>query len=262
MDWWEDEFCERLAAGSRFIVRYDHRDTGESVSYEPGAPTYTGRDLVDDVLALLDALELSRVHVVGMSMGGAIAQLVAIERPERVASLTLISTAPSAPGPDDPDLPTMSDESGARFAAIREPTWSDTASVVEYLTELACASAARSRPFDEAAFRELARRVVERTTNVESSMKNHEAGEGLPRWRDRLRAMRIPTLVVHGTEDPVVPHGNGVALSAEIPGARLLTLEKTGHELPRATWDALVPAILEHTSPGATTAEVNRPAAR
>ena len=248
MDWWEDEFCERLAAGSRFVVRYDHRDTGESVSYEPGAPPYTGRDLIDDALALLDALELSRVHVVGMSLGGAIAQLVALERPERLASLTLISTAPSAPGPEDPDLPTMSDESGARFAAITEPTWSDPASVVDYLTEIARASSARSRPFDEAAFRELACRIVERTTDIESSMKNHDVADAVPRWRERLRDLPVPTLVVHGTEDPVVPYGNGVALAAEIPGARLLTLEATGHELPRPTWDVVVPAILEHTS--------------
>jgi pimeloyl-ACP methyl ester carboxylesterase len=68
MDWWEDGFCERLAAGGRFVIRYDHRDTGRSITYEPGAPGYTGSDLVEDAVGVLDALGLPRAHVVGMSM--------------------------------------------------------------------------------------------------------------------------------------------------------------------------------------------------
>src|SRR5687768_11365616 len=78
MNWWEDEFCERLAAGHRFVIRYDLRDTGESVSYEPGAPQYTGADLVADAVGLLDTLEVGRAHVVGISMGGGIAQHMAL----------------------------------------------------------------------------------------------------------------------------------------------------------------------------------------
>src|SRR5215207_8520717 len=109
MDWWEDEFCERLATGSRFVIRYDHRDTGESVSYDPGAPPYAFHDLVDDAVDLLDHFGVAGAHVVGMSMGGAIAQLMALDHPDRVDSLTLISTGPARPGPDDPDLPAMSD---------------------------------------------------------------------------------------------------------------------------------------------------------
>jgi len=248
MDWWEDELCERLAAGSRFVVRYDHRDTGQSTTYAPGAPPYGLRDLVADASALLDALRLSRAHVVGMSLGGAIAQLLALDHPGRVASLALISTGPSAPGPDDRDLPAMSDETGAQFAAAREPDWSDRAAVVDYLTHLARVSAARSRPFDEAAFRRLAGRVFDRTVNMASTIKNHNAIEGGGRWRERLGELDVPTLVLHGTEDPVVPYGNALALAREIPGARLLTLERTGHELPRAVWDVVVPALLEQTA--------------
>ena len=105
MDWWEDEFCMRLVAGGRFVVRYDHRDTGQSASCEPGAPTYTLDDLVADPAALFDRLDLSAAHIVGMSMGGGLAQGVALGHPGRVASLTLIATAPAAPGPEDPDLP-------------------------------------------------------------------------------------------------------------------------------------------------------------
>jgi pimeloyl-ACP methyl ester carboxylesterase len=249
MDWWEDEFCERLAAGPRFVIRYDHRDTGRSVSYEPGAPPYSFSDLVGDAVGVLDTFGQARAHVAGISMGGAIAQLVALDHPDRVASLTLISTSPSAPGPDDPDLPAMSEETVAQFA-IDEPEWSDRAAVIDYMVHLARVSAARSRPFDEAAFRELAARVFDRTANIESSMRNHNVIDGGDRWRDRLGELSAPTLVVHGTEDPVLPYGNALALSKDIPGAQLLTLEHTGHELPRRVWDVVVPAILEHTSGG------------
>jgi pimeloyl-ACP methyl ester carboxylesterase len=250
MDWWEDEFCERLAAGSRFVIRYDQRDTGRSVSYEPGAPPYAVRDLAADAVGLLDALGVGRAHVVGMSMGGAIAQLLALDHADRLASLTLIATAPAGPGPDDPDLPAMSEATRERFAQVAEPDWSDRPAVMDYLVHLARVSAGSSRPFDEAGMRALWERVLDRTANIEASMKNHAALEGGERSRERLRDVDAPTLVVHGTEDPVLPYGNGVALAREIPGAELLALEQTGHEVPRAVWGVLVPAILEHTSSG------------
>jgi pimeloyl-ACP methyl ester carboxylesterase len=247
MDWWETAFCERLAAGPRFVIRYDHRDTGQSVSHEPGAPQYAGPDLTADAVGVLDALGVGEAHVVGISMGGAIAQLVALDHPGRVASLTLISTSPAGPGPDDPDLPTMTEGTVAEFA-VDEPDWSDREAVIDYIVHLARVSAARTRPFEEAEFRELAGRVVDRTKNMESSMKNHDLLKGGERWRERLGGLRTPTLVIHGTEDPVLPYGNGVALANDIPGAELLTVEHMGHELPRAVWDLVVAAILEHTS--------------
>jgi pimeloyl-ACP methyl ester carboxylesterase len=247
MDWWETEFCERLAAGPRFVLRYDHRDTGQSVTYEPGAPGYAGPALITDAVGVLHALGVGEAHVVGISMGGAIAQLVALDHSDRVASLTLISTSPAGPGPDDPDLPTMAGETVAQFA-VDEPDWSDREAVIDYIVHLARVSAARTRPFDETEFRELASRVVDRTKNMESSMKNHDLLEGGERWRERLGGLSVPTLVIHGTEDPVLPYGNGVALADDIPGAELLRVEHMGHELPRAVWDLVVPAILEHTS--------------
>ncbi|HEV8278172.1 MAG TPA: alpha/beta hydrolase [Streptosporangiaceae bacterium] len=246
MDWWEDDFCERLAAGRRFVVRYDHRDTGRSVSYQPGAPPYTLRDLAADAVGLLDTFGLARAHLVGMSMGGAIAQLVALDRPGRVTSLTLIATSPA--GPADPGLPGMSPQTRARFAAIAEPAWSDRTAVIDYVVQLARVSAGRSRPFPEAATRELARRALDRTVNVESSMTNHHAMKGDDHWRERLGELTAPALVVHGTDDPVLPYDHGIALAKEIPGAHLLPMEQVGHELPRAVWDVVIPAILWHTS--------------
>jgi len=249
MDWWEEGFCKRLAAGPRFVIRYDHRDTGRSVSYEPGAPQYTLRDLTTDAVGVLDAFALESAHLVGMSMGGCIAQLAALDHPDRVASLTLISTSPTA-GQSDPDLQEMSDElDQAPFGDEEAPKrdWSDRGAVIDYIVE-GERSVAGSLPFDEAAKREIAARIFDRTANLASSMTNHYIMDAGDRWRERLGEIGAPTLVVHGTEDPVFPYGNAVALEKEIPGARLLTLERVGHEMPpRALWDVVVPAILRHT---------------
>jgi pimeloyl-ACP methyl ester carboxylesterase len=182
---------------------------------------------------------------VGQSSGGAMAQVMALDHPQRVASLTLIATSPAGP---EPDLPPMTDEARAAFGAIAEPDWSDREAVIDYLTEQWRAGAGRSRPFDEQGTRALSARVVDRTRNIESSLRNHYAAEGGERWRERLAGLATPTLVVHGTEDPLFPLGHGEALAREIPGAELLALEGAGHELPRRDWDIVVPAILAHTS--------------
>lgn len=249
MDWWEDEFCQRLAAGARFVLRYDHRDTGRSVSYEPGAPSYTLRDLVADAVGLLDGFDLSHAHIVGISMGGWIGQLMALDHPERVASLTLISTRPTGHGASDPDLPEMSEKLHAHFGEeAAEPNWSDQAAAIDTIIA-GQRPFSGSLPFDEAAVRAIAARVFERTVNIASSMSNHFIIDGGERWRERLGEIGVPTLVMHGAEDPLFPYGNALALAREIPGARLLPLERTGHEMPpRAVWDIVIPAILRHTS--------------
>jgi pimeloyl-ACP methyl ester carboxylesterase len=244
---WEDEFCERLAEGSRFVIRYDHRDTGRSVTYPPGAPGYTGEDLVSDAAGLLPALGVSRAHVVGFSMGGAIAQLLALDYPDRVASLTLISTSPGT----GTDLPGMSAELRAYFAdPPPDPDWSDREAVIDYLVDDERVYAAASRPFAESERRELAGRIFDRTTDVAASMKNHWALESGESWRERLGEIRVPTLIFHGTEDPLFPIGHALALESEIRGARLIRLERMGHELPREVWDVVVPELLRHTAHG------------
>ena len=243
MDWWEDDFCERLAFGSRFVIRYDLRDTGQSVSYEPGAPQYGGQDLVADAVGILDVLRVGSAHVVGISMGGGIAQHLALDHADRVASLTLISTSPGGPG-----LPPMSDELRARFAQpAAEPDWSDRQGVVDYVIE-DLRGYAGSVTFDEEEMRALVGRIVDRTANIESAMTNHSILEGGEPLRPRLSELTMPTLVLHGTEDPLFPYGHAEALAAEIPGAKLVPLEGVGHEMPpRPVWDQVVAAILDHT---------------
>jgi pimeloyl-ACP methyl ester carboxylesterase len=245
MDWWDVEFCRRLAAGGRFVIRYDHRDTGQSVSYPPGVPGYTGLDLVGDVVALIDTLAGGRAHVVGLSMGGGIAQSLVVEHPDRVATLTLMST--SAGGND---LPPMADRMEAAFADPEpEPDWADRDAVVEYLVEVERPFAGPDS-FDEAYVREVTRQVVERTVNVESSAKNHWLVTDGEDTRPRLGEVSAPTLVIHGTEDPLFPPEHAVALAREIAGAELVLLDGVGHQVPpRSTWDLVVPAILRHTAP-------------
>lgn len=125
---WPDALCARLVAGGRRVIRYDVRDTGRSQSYPAGEPGYTLTDLVDDAVGVLDATTTEVAHVVGLSTGGWIAQLLTLDHPERVATLTLIASRPNAPGPVDDDLP---GHAAAVMGAIRdtpEPDWSDARS--------------------------------------------------------------------------------------------------------------------------------------
>lgn len=250
MDWWEDEFCELLASGPRFIIRYDLRDTGQSVTYEPGAPRYDGTDLVADAVGLLDALGIANAHVVGISMGGGIGQHLALEHAARVATLTLISTSPvGLRDPDKPGLPPMSATLASSFAEpAPEPDWSDRDAVIDYIVE-GLRPFAGSLPFDEERQRALVERVFDRTINIASSLKNHWIIDGGEPLRRRLGEVSVPTLVLHGTDDPLFPYGHAEALADEIPGARLVPLEGGGHEMPpRPLWSRVVAAILEHTA--------------
>jgi pimeloyl-ACP methyl ester carboxylesterase len=248
MLWWEEGFCRMLADGGRLVIRYDHRDTGRSVTYEPGAPEYTGADLVADAVGVLDAYGIPAAHVVGVSAGGAFAQLLALAFPKRALSLVLISTSPATPG--ERRLPPAS-EPYRRFLATAEVDWSDRDSVVDYLVGYSRMLAGDECLFDEAAARELVHREVERAHNIASSENHATLAEGeVP--NAPLSSIAVPTLVIHGTADPMFPLEHGQALAEEIPGARLLTLEGAGHGVDRADWETIVRAILGHTSyPGA-----------
>jgi pimeloyl-ACP methyl ester carboxylesterase len=250
MDWWEDDFCELIAGGGRFVIRYDHRDTGRSTSYEPGAPEYSVLDLAADAIGILDALGIERAHFAGMSMGGGIAQGIALDHPGRVATLTLISTSPGGPGgPENPDLPPMSETLAVVFSdPAPEPDWTDREAVIVSIID-GERPFAGTIPFNAEGMREIAERVVDRTNDIAASMTNHwilDHGEPV---RPRLGDISARTLVLHGTADPLLPYGHGEALAREIPGARLVPLEGGGHQMPpRPLWDVVIPAILEHTA--------------
>jgi pimeloyl-ACP methyl ester carboxylesterase len=244
MLWWDEVFCRMLADGGRFVIRYDHRDTGRSVAYEPGRPGYTGADLVADAAGVLDAYGIAAAHLVGVSAGGAFAQLLALDFPERVLSLVLISTSPATPG--DRALP-PANEAFRQFASTAEVDWVESESVIEYLVGYERVLAGDQRSFDERAIREDVRRDVERARNF-SAAQNHDVLPDGPPSRKPLSSITVPTLVVHGTADPMFPIGHGETLAEEIPGAKLLTLEGAGHGVDRGDWDAIARAVLEQTA--------------
>lgn len=245
MDWWDDEFCARLAAGGRYVIRYDTRDTGRSTTFPPGRPAYDGDALLDDPIGLLDALGIPTAHVVGISMGGGIAQHLAVNHPERIASLTLIATSPDGPsGPDRPALPPMSPELAQKFAAGGDdtPDWSDREAVIAYYTD-GERTFAGTIPVDETWVRSIVGRAWDRSPSMASAQNHWQLG-GQP-IRERLGEITAPTLVLHGTADPLFPYAHGEALAREIPDARLVPLTGMGHQMPpRQLWDTVVAEIL------------------
>ncbi len=255
---WPDALCERLPG---FVVRYDLRDTGGSTTVDPDKPAYKLRDLVADAAGLLDALDVPRAHVAGYGPGGWIAQLLALDYPDRVASLTLIGTRPTAPGRSDRDLPEHAPELMRHIRSAAEPDWTDRAAVVEAMTNSARLLAGPG-PFDEAAAREHVGRVYDRSVVPEGLDPRavHQSNQRAmvfaslhsgKRWRERLGEISAPTLVIHGADDPFFPLGNGEALAREIPGAELVVLPGAGQVLQAADWDRVADAMAQ-AAPGTT----------
>jgi pimeloyl-ACP methyl ester carboxylesterase len=241
MLWWPDEFCERLAGGGRLVIRYDNRDTGRSTSYEPGHPGYTSGDLIADAVAVLDGHGVERAHVVGVSMGGALAQVLALDHPERVAAVTAISTTKVSesdsglPGPDPAYL--------EHAAAAEDLDWSDPEAVAAFIVGDAHALAGTKHPFDEAAAREFVQRDLERTANP-ASLVNHTLLGGEDERPRSASEIRVPFAVVHGSADPLFPPAHGRALADAVPGASLVILEGGGHGLEEGHWDEVLAVIL------------------
>jgi pimeloyl-ACP methyl ester carboxylesterase len=177
-------------------------------------------------------------------MGGGIAMIAALDSPDRVVSLTLIGASPGGS-----DLPAPSEEFRA-YSGGENPDWSDREAVIDHVLDILRVFSAGSGHFDEETMRDPVGRDIDRTTNVASSQINHFVMEEGDPIRDRLGEINVPTLVIHGTEDPAFPLGHALALETEILGAELLTMEEIGHELPEAVWDVVVPAISQHTEVG------------
>jgi pimeloyl-ACP methyl ester carboxylesterase len=246
MLWWPDEFCERLADAGRRVIRYDNRDTGRSIGYEPGTAAYTVDDMALDAVGVLDEHGVERAHVVGMSLGGAIAQLVALEHPARAASVTAIST--TKVGEEDPALPGPDPAYMEHAAAFELLDWSDTGALADLLVRDARQLAGTRHPFDEDAARELVTRDLERATDPRRLANHGSLGGDESRREWRLGDIAAPFLVIHGTADPLLPLPHGIALAEAVPGATLVTIEGGGHELHERDWAQILEAIAAHTA--------------
>lgn len=246
--WWPDEFCAGLAARSRFVVRYDHRDTGGSVSYEPGAATYSVEDLADDAARVLDGYGIECAHLMGMSLGGYLSQLIALKYPDRVLTLTLIASERLASA--DPDISGIDLQVLEYHARAAELDWSDREAVIEYQVGAWRLLAGSAHIFESDLIRSMAAAEFERTPNPLTAF-NHAALKDADGWINRLNEILVPSLVIHGTEDNILPYAHAEALHMELRNSRLITLEGTGHELSRADWPMILDEVERHTSAAA-----------
>jgi pimeloyl-ACP methyl ester carboxylesterase len=253
---WDEGFCEALADRGHFVVRFDNRDVGLSTKFDSaGIPNvvelmqagaagakvpYTLDDMADDAAGLLDALGLESAHVCGASMGGMIAQTLAIRHGRRLRSLTSIMSSTGNPAlpPARPEAmavlmtPPPTDRAGSLDAAVR--TWRTIGSP--------------GFPFDEAKIRARAGRLYDRSFHPQGPARQLAAILAHGSRVEKLRAVSAPTLVIHGAADPLVPLEGGRDTARAIPGAELLVIEGMGHDLPEGAWPQLVGAISEHTA--------------
>ncbi|TPK58567.1 alpha/beta hydrolase [Mesorhizobium sp. B2-4-19] len=243
MLWWPEAFCRELADAGLYVIRYDNRDTGRSTKYPPGKPPYTFDDMADDAIGVLDSHGIGKAHVAGMSMGGMIAQLVALKHTFRVASLTVISSSPV--GMDTSHLPQTTDAYIEHSAAGADVDWSDRGQVIDFVVKDARAIASTTHAFDEVQMRAFIEKDYDRSGGFLSAT-NHFSLKGGDAWKGRLPEMAAPLLVIHGTSDPIFPVEHGEALAKTVAGAKLLRVAGGGHELHPQDWPAISAAILAH----------------
>jgi pimeloyl-ACP methyl ester carboxylesterase len=253
---WDDAFCLELAARGFRVIRFDNRDIGQSTTLTGGkrltvtellklrllgipvtAP-YKLSDMADDVIGLLDGLGIPTSHLVGASMGGMIAQELALSYPDRVRSLTSIMSSTGNPKLPQPTReaaalllrppPTTLDEYIARF----KQTWKILR--------------VGSFPLDEAKDRELAMRIYARGLNPAGAGRQLRAILASGSRKERLKSLKVPTLVIHGTVDPLVRPAAGKETAASIPGAKLMMVEGMGHAIPIPMWPQIIGAIADH----------------
>jgi pimeloyl-ACP methyl ester carboxylesterase len=239
---WPDRFCAGLADRGLFVVRFDNRDVGLSTHLDDAPPadvgaalggdassaSYTLSDMAADTAGLIEALGLRSAHLAGVSMGGMIAQTLAIEHPERVRSLTSI-------------MSTTGDRSvgGATEAAVAV-LMAPAATTREEAQELSLQTyrviGSPAYPLDEAAIRQRAATAFDRGHDPAGVARQFVGIQASPDRTPALAELRIPALVIHGAQDPLIDVSGGRATAAAIPGAELVVLEGMGHDLPEALW--------------------------
>ena len=239
---WDDDFCQQLVDRGLFVIRFDNRDVGLS-THLAGHPTsdssaetagavpaasYTLAQMAADTAGLIDNLGLGSAHVVGISLGGMIAQILAIEHPERVRSLTSIM---STTGHHQVGQP--SDAARALFLLPPVTTREDAIDRAVLFNRTAGSPA---YPTDETELRDRAVRAFDRALNPQGVARQLAAAITTPDRTEDLRRLDLPTLVIHGAEDPVIAVSGGQATAEAIPGAELVVIDGMGHDLPRPLW--------------------------
>ena len=253
---WDDEFCGQLAARGYRVIRFDNRDIGLSTRFDaaglpdvaaafmaamqgqPVSAPYRLEDMADDAVGLLDALGIGSAHVVGASMGGAIGQTLAIHHPSRLRSLTSIMATTGAPG-----LPPPTPQA---LQVLFKPTPLDQAGYFESYVQTWKVLRAGSFPLDEA--RDLARagQNFARGLNPAGVARQLAAILASGSRKQALAGVTVPTLVLHGDVDPLVPLACGIDTAESVPGAKLQVIAGMGHALPISMWPQIIDAIAAH----------------
>jgi pimeloyl-ACP methyl ester carboxylesterase len=247
---WQETFCELLASRGFFVIRFDNRDVGLSTWMDgagppdigaafrgEGHPAYQLDDMADDVAGLLDSLGIPAAHLVGASMGGFIAQLVVINHPDRVLTLTSIM---SGPGGSDEVAPTPE---GAAVLIVAPPDTREER--IEMAMTIHRTLAGAGDQLDEAVEKARAERSVDRAYYPLGVGRQLVAIMAASSRLERLKHVSVPTLVVHGTDDILVPVENGRLVAGAVPGARFIEIQGMGHDIPQRVWDELADAIEE-----------------
>jgi pimeloyl-ACP methyl ester carboxylesterase len=251
---WHDDFCAELAGHGFHVVRFDNRDVGRSTAMRDlPAPTlrqlalrskkaagYTLSDMAGDAVGLLDHLGIQRAHVVGASMGGMIAQTIAIEHPDRVLSLCSIMSNTGARWSGQPKL--------ATYRVLLGTPPKDRDKFIEHVLKTYRVIGSPGFDRDEDDLRDLAGRSYDRGRNPAGSGRQLAAITASGDRSSRLRSISAPTVVVHGTKDRLVNPSGGRATAKAIPGARLVRIEGMGHDLPRGAWPQIIGAIVENAA--------------
>jgi pimeloyl-ACP methyl ester carboxylesterase len=244
---WDDALCEDLAKLGHYVIRFDNRDSGLStqcngpapVQGQKRSPAYNLDDMADDAIGLLDALGIARAHLCGASMGGMIAQCAAIRYPSRVLSLTSIysTTGNRSLPPPDPEVMDL----------LLTPAPIDREGYVEYMVLFIRMTTGKGL-FDEAYARQISQRAYDRSFCPEGTNRQLRAIATQTDRRQALSSVTVPTLVVQGTDDPLVSVEAGRDMADAIPGARLMLIEGMGHDLAHGgVWPAIVEAVACHT---------------
>jgi pimeloyl-ACP methyl ester carboxylesterase len=258
MTLWDDAFCELLASHGHYTIRFDNRDVGLSTWFDDaGLPDmvqlmigassgetvsspYTLDDMADDAAGLLDALSIDRAHVVGASMGGMIAQAFAIRHPGRLHSLVSIMSSTG-----HPESPQAKPEVMGKLMAPPPETREGR---IEQSLDLWRAIGSPGFELDEARIRERSGRDYDRAFHPQGTVRQMAAIVAGGSREENLAALTVPTLVIHGAADPLVPVAGGHDTAATIPGAQLRIVEGMGHDLPPGVWDEVVPVLADHTA--------------
>lgn len=255
---WDEDFCEELARRGHFVIRFDNRDSGKSTRFDregvpdvmaaltrawlrkPVAAPYLLSDMARDVAGLLDVLGIDKAHLVGASMGGTIAQTLAIEQPHRVRTLTSVMSTTG-----DPALPSPG---YAVLSTIFRPAPRDLQGYTEHYVATWSQLRGSNSPEDVERDRVRAARNHERGLCPDGGARQLVAILASGSRREALKGVTAPTLVIHGDIDPLVPIAGGIDTARSIPGAELMVLEGMGHALPMRHWTRIVDGIAQLTS--------------